>query len=503
MGSTVRTNSGKVHGKESDGVLKWLGIPFGKPPVGELRYRRAQPADPWDGTLECDHFGNAPFQFAGGGMAELNVQWCEPSEDCLYLNVWAPENTTPSDRRPVFVWIYGGANHMGESSDPQYDMSLFAKDGVVGISFNYRLGPLGFYDFSNMSDRFDSNNAVSDMLVALQWVQDNIANFGGDPDNVTICGESAGGQMVYAALICPACKGLFTRAIAMSGLAGNITDHILHDLGTSIFLEELGLDESNIDDLADMPIEKITPAAQTMFVQNDIRHPGIFFPGPTLDGDLIPDYVWKCLDNGSAKGKSVIIGTCHDEGNLFTATKSVPSTWEGIEKMFSENGYAEKIPLMKKLYGGKPEIASASEIMRDRMFWVDAVRCALAQCGKGDTYMYRFDYVPTTAAMLKLNATHSMDLSPTFGYFPDDKNSFWYGTPTTAEKRLTSYLHGSFVNFCKNGDPNGNPSTGIPVKWPKYDKYGRQTMLVDIECSVVKNPNRELFDAWEDISLYM
>ena len=205
------TQYGEVQGFAAAGVKTWLGIPYAAPPVGELRFRRNQPPIPWQGVKKCVAFGNKPIQYMN--MFGLERSRVPASEDCLYLNVWAPLNAAKDARLPVFVWIYGGAYHMGEGSDPMYDGASFARDGVVFVNFNYRVGPLGFYDFSMYDKRFESNCGVSDQIAALRWVRDNIAAFGGDPNNVTIAGESAGGTGVYNMLASPAAKGASRAAV--------------------------------------------------------------------------------------------------------------------------------------------------------------------------------------------------------------------------------------------------------------------------------------------------
>ena len=179
MDLIVTTKKGQVEGFEGDGVHKWFGIPFAKPPVGELRFKRAQEAEPWAGVRACREMGPSPLQFGCGMMAEITKSDTPKSEDCLYLNVWAPKE---AKKQPVFVYIYGGANHMGEAAVPEYDLTAFAKEGVVGVTFNYRLGPLGFYNFHKLDSSFDSNCAPSDMIMALKWVHENIEAFGGDPE---------------------------------------------------------------------------------------------------------------------------------------------------------------------------------------------------------------------------------------------------------------------------------------------------------------------------------
>ena len=209
----VQTAYGKVEGFVDDGVRKWLGVPFAKPPVGDLRFRRAQQPDRWAGIRACTKFAPTAIQFAAPPDAPMSQE--ASSEDCLYANIWAPGvgEAEQGSKLPVFIWIHGGAYHAGSTRNPGYDLTAFARDGIVGVSLAYRLGPLGFYRFDELSDRFDSNCGFSDIVAGIRWVHENIAAFGGDPDNITVCGESAGATMVFCALASPACR----RAVSCSG----------------------------------------------------------------------------------------------------------------------------------------------------------------------------------------------------------------------------------------------------------------------------------------------
>lgn len=245
----INTESGLIEGFEEDGMYKWFGIPFANPPINELRFKRAVKKDSWDGILNCRKMSNRPYQFGGGILVNLKENEIKSSEDCLYLNIWSPKKAI---KAPVFIWIYGGGNHNGEGSAPEFSLQSFPKDGIIGVNFNYRLGPFGFYDFSKLDSSFDSNCAISDMMIAIKWVKNNIENFGGDSENITICGESAGGTGVYAMLSCPYMRGYFNKAIAMSGLAGNINTYRTQELNNGIFLKKLGLEKDQVYKLRDM-----------------------------------------------------------------------------------------------------------------------------------------------------------------------------------------------------------------------------------------------------------
>lgn len=494
MNLTVKTQYGEVRGFEDDGLNKWFGIPFAAPPVGELRFKRTHPCTPWEDVKETTKFSPAPYQF----MAAMNKKAPEPeqSEDCLYLNVWAPKN---AEKCPVFVWIYGGANASGMANDPAYDGTSFAKNGVVYVTFNYRVGPLGFYNFSIYDDSFDSNCGVADQIEALRWVKNNIAAFGGDPDNITIAGESAGASGVYDMLAAPSAKGLFKKAIAQSGLAsGAFQQPRTTKLNVDLYLNQLGVKPKEINKLRRMSPEELKPAALWLMAENNRVYPGIFVPGPVQD-DLLPVSPWEAMERGDAADIDVIFGTNHDEGTLFIMTKMFPINWGEIETMLKNNGCEDKLPEFKRLYAEKKERDSAAAVARDRAFWADYVRCADAQSKHAKVYAYRFDFATTILKFTGLGAMHSSEISHVLNTFGPMTKTF---SKLTSKKRIAALrekTHNAWLNFCKTGDPNGSH---LPFAWETYDAKKRTTYIFNDTCSVETDPNKEYYELWKDISLY-
>ncbi len=490
----VKTNKGIIEGFNDGRLRKWFGIPFAKPPVGALRFKRAAECDPWEGVKDCKTMGPSPLQFGVGMMEKITKSSTAKSEDCLYANVWAPAD---AENCPVFVWIYGGANHTGEAAVPEYDLSSFAANGIVGVSFNYRLGPLGFYNFHELEPDFDSNCAVSDMIAAMKWVHENIAGFGGDPDNVTICGESAGGTAVYSLLASPAAKGYFQKAIAMSGLAGNVTTQLTHDLNNKLFFDAIGLDKTNAAKLRDLSYDTLLKGAQAVMGKSNDYHQGIFITGPVID-DLIPDYPWEMLAKGNAAGVKCLIGTCKNEGSLFTMMKLVPMNWADIESCLKNNDMEGMLGRFKEVYSGMKEKTAAQAWATDRMFWADAMRCALAQSRYADVYSYRFDFAPFMGKVMGIGATHTMDVGPGLNTYDGSGNALYKLTPKKKIKDIHDKLHGSFVAFAKTGSPEG--AAGLP--WKPFTAEKRMTMLIDSRCSMIEDSNRSRYDLWEPIQLY-
>lgn len=494
MELTVNTQYGKIRGFEDDGLNKWFGIPYAAAPVGELRFKRTRPCPPWEGVKETVKFSPAPYQF----MASLSKNAPEPpqSEDCLYLNVWAPKD---AENCPVFVWIYGGANASGMGDDPAYDGTSFAKNGVIYVTFNYRVGPLGFYDFSIYDDSFDSNCGVADQIAALRWVKENIAAFGGDPDNITIAGESAGGTAVYDMLAAPSAKGLFRRAIAQSGLAAGACQYPRTTrLNLDLYLDKLGVKPDELSRLREMTPEEMKPAALWLMAENNRVYPGIFVPGPVKD-DLIPEYPWEAMAKGSAEGVDVIFGSTHDEGSLFIMLKMFPINWAEIETMLKNNGHEGKLEAFKRLYTAKKERDSAAAVARDRAFWADYVRCADAQSRHAKVYAYRFDFATTILKLIGLGAMHSSEIGHVLNTYGPMTQTFSKLTSKKRIARLRAKTHSAWISFCKTGDPN---DSHLPFAWEPYDAETRTTYIFNDTCTVEKDPNRELFDLWEDIALY-
>lgn len=493
----VKTAYGEVEGFEEEGIYKWLGVPFAKPPVGELRFRRAQAPDPWEGAWPCKKFATRPIQFAA--PPDAADQGSPEGEDCLYLNVWAPgEETRSKAKSPVIIWIYGGAYHAGETCNPGYDLSSFAKHGVVGVSIPYRLGPFGFYLLHESSDRFDSNCGFSDIVAGIKWVHDNIEAFGGDPDNITVCGESAGATMVYCAMATPALKGCFAKAIAMSGLPTDPSSHGAQRIATDMLFELLGLDGSDpksVEALADMPVDTIRDAVRVVFLTSGQHHAGIPLVGPTVGDDLLPKHVWESIAEGSAEGVSLIAGTCHDEGTLFVRSGLSPATWEAMDEMFRVNGYEGYAERVRELYGDD-ERTAAEGVARDKMFWAASVKTALAQTAHAPVYAYRYDFVPAKSAAAGLGAQHTSDIVPSLDIHRE--GSLYEGTPEDAEARIHYFMHGAFLSFCRFGDPG----TPLPLFWERFEPERRATMSIAEECHIEYDPHRNLYDFWEGIELY-
>lgn len=493
--SITQTAYGKVEGREVGEQYRYLGIPYAKPPVGALRFKRAEKPEAWENTIACKQFGADPIQFSTDKQLKfLNQSDTKQSEDCLTLNIWAPKK---AEKAPVFVFIYGGSNHTGRTSDPRYSLEKFPADGVIGVSFNYRLGPLGFYDFSNLDSTFDSNCGVSDWLQALTWIKENIENFGGDPENITLCGESAGGTAVYTLLSTPKAQGLFQKAIAMSGQPGNVNGARTQELNQQIFFDTLGLVPNEVAKLQDLPVEKLIPAGSAVLAQHNQKNPGIFAPGVVLD-DLVPKRPAEALVAGAAAKVKCIFGTCRDEGTLFYWLDMLPKSWKAVDQMLKNNQRIAIIPQLRNLYGVLPEKKAMEALGRDRYFWADTVNCTLAQSQHVTVWAYRYDFEVLNQKLTGLGAVHGSDVVPALGTSSLTKNPVSEKIPNPRQLKMEHDLHRAWVNFAKQGTPNGN----LNPKWPAYDQKERITYLFDVKGELVNDPNHDFLEVWQGITFY-
>jgi para-nitrobenzyl esterase len=314
VSATVEIVQGKLQGIARDGVLRFNGIPFAKPPVGRLRWRMPEAPEPWAGMRDASRFGNIAPQVESTAGAVLGGTPGTRSEDCLYLNIQTP--ACDGARRAVMVWIHGGAFNTGAGSVGTYNGKYIVPRGdIVLVTINYRLGALGFlnlHDATNGKLPGTGAEGLADQIAALRWVKENIASFGGDPSNVTIFGESAGGMSVGALLASPGARGLFHKAIPQSGAS---------DIGyareTSAKVAKLVLDKLNGTDAAEVPWETILDIQKAIL--ESPREIGIGMPfAPTIDGTVLPKRAIDCVAGGSAKGVPVMTGTTRDEWKLFT-----------------------------------------------------------------------------------------------------------------------------------------------------------------------------------------
>lgn len=481
----IRIHSGVIQGIRQHGVKAWKGIPYAEPPVGERRFRRPAPVQPWQGTRIADTPGPLapqPVDPAGGAFG-LKRGEIPQSEDCLYVNVWAPDNPS-KEPLPVMVWIHGGAFVTGGGGLPIYDGSVLARrGGLIVVTLSYRLGPLGFGHWAPYSngeeDGYVSNAGLLDQIAALEWVQSNITAFGGDPQQVTVFGESAGSMSIAALLAMPAAKGLFSRAIMQSGASQAIPDQQGRLLAKAL-LDMLDVSEGGLEKLASVPAEEILRAGERL--KQAAGASAVMLFQPVIDGKELPLSPLQAISQGSAAGVEIIIGINQDEGALFIK--------EGAPLLSMEEN-AKAYTAMT----GTPEAASWIEdyavtvegqrqAMTDLYFFRSALLFADAQRSHASVWMYRYDFAMIPGHPLLGKAFHSAEIPFVLNNLELLQAA---GLPVDERMRvMAEQMQDAWVAFAKRG----NPSTET-LEWPSYDSDKRWTMLFAEESHVDADPEAE------------
>jgi len=494
--SIVKTKNGQVEGFLEDEVYKWFGIPYAKKPTGELRFRNAQPVENWEGIIKANKMPNKPLQ----PVFFVQNENVHKSEDCLYLNIWSKDT---KKKKPVVVWIYGGAFIMGESSLNMYDGTAFAQDDVVFVSFNYRVGILGGLDlsiYSNDKIIFDSNNIISDQVQALKWIHDNIEAFGGDPDNVTIMGESAGGSSVIFLMTVPEAKGLFHKVICESGIPNCAVHREDTKPALDMMLEHLNLSADNIEEINQKKPEELEEAVLWLLTNLTYKYPGMYLLGPTI-GNFITESPINAIKNGCAKDIKLLIGTNLDEATMFSAKENTCMCYdsEQIELMFKQNKISEaKRKEILECYPKYPKREAILAINRDTNFTVHSSLVADYQSKYADAYMYRFDYSNILVKLLGLRAFHSSEIPFAFQTFDKyEWKKFYMLTPKSVTTYFQNVFHTAWVNFIKTGDPNDKNNR----VWPKYNEK-KEVYVINKKCHLECDPYRELKKVWTDFPFH-
>ena len=487
----IDTTSGKMQGYRDDNLVIFKGIPYAEPPIDELRFSPPVAKKRWDGVLEAIKYG--PCAYQGHTQLEEFTGKLQPeSEDCLNLNIWTPN--TDNKKRPVMFWIHGGAFIMGGGIDPMYDGSALVRRGdVVVVTINYRLGALGYSYIPDVT----VNAGHFDQILALKWVHDNIELFGGDPNNVTIFGESAGGYSVVALAAMPAAKGLFHRIIAQSAPA---IDPKVTKKPTKKVMRMVGA--GDIKAFRKISPEKII-AKQNEFMSEDTLNLLAF--RPLIEGETLPIHPLEAFRNGACKDIEFMIGTNLDEAKLFTALSPEISNLDSVDGDMLLMGFLGRLGIdntkskamiatYKRAREGKystepKEIMNA--LLTDNIFRISTIQLLEAQSKhQANTYNYMFT-VPSPAFDGKLGACHALELPFVFNTF--DTPGFQDFIGKGPESEAISYkMMDAWIAFARTGNPNHD---NIP-KWPAYDVDKRSTMLINKEFSVAEKFLDEERAAW-------
>jgi para-nitrobenzyl esterase len=503
MGPIVETRSGRVEGLVGDGVLEFRGIPYARPPVGALRFCAPRREEAWSGIRPAREFGpSAPQRPLALPLPGMDVGICD--EDCLTLNVTTP--AADGARRPVLVWIHGGGFVIGAGSQPLYHGAALARRGdLVVVTINYRLGPLGFLHFAELCPGLDGavgNAGLRDQVAALEWVGQNAAAFGGDPQRVTIFGESAGGMSVATLLGMPAARGLFARAIAQSGAAHNVHDPETATRVASEFLAELELPPARAaETLRELPPDKLLDLhQQTVLRLGQTAGPLPF--QPVVDGDSLPEPPLDALRAGASAPLELLTGSTRDEWRLFQFLDSQLATLDhaSLEKRLSAQLPASDAEAMVELYRRARPAAKPADLLfaieTDRVFRIPAIRLAEARAQHpGATFMYRFDW-ESPALGGALGACHAVELPFVFGALGAPGADFFAGSGPDAE-RLCARTMDAWIAFARRGDPRHPELPG--GRFDAYELERRSTLVLGRECGVELDPGSAERRAWDGV----
>ncbi len=505
----VRLKTGILGGVTVDGVESYKGIPYAAPPVGNFRWRPPQPVAPWPGVRDAKKFG--PDCAQGGWGSPPGAIREGSSEDCLYLNLWLPAGTKTGAKLPVMVWIHGGGFVGGGGSGQPEMGNAFAKQGVILMTFNYRLGRLGHFAFPALSAEYPEepigSYAFMDQIAALKWVQENIAAFGGDPGNVTIFGFSAGGVSVHSLLTIPAARGLFHKAISESGggrdgvLTGRPISKENADPFYIVSAETIGknfarkkgitgTDANALAKLRALSVEEIVDGGQETDGQGGPRT----YAGPILDGKLVVETAEIAYKSGRQSMVPLMIGNCSAEigGNFVNNSDSS----EGFFNLFGE--LKEEA---KAAYDPNGDKSFAEIITRFNTDWVWGEPARMTAryftAMNQPVYMYHFDYVPEAFRQrARFGAGHGSEVDYVFNTLSARRG----GVPVSQEEQeLANIMNSYWVNFAKSANPNG---AGLPV-WPAYNLQDEKILDIQADGKPVgkHDPRKARFDIIEKAGL--
>lgn len=500
MSVTVETSAGKVEGYQKYGLNIFKGIPYAAPPVGVRRWLPPEPVEPWSGLRQAQSFATVAPQ----NPTELQIiapREPEPqNEDCLYLNIWTPG--IDDKRRPVLFWIHGGGFTMGSGSSPVYNGRTLSQRGdSVVVTINYRLGSLGFLNLNEVTGGripATGNEGLLDQVAALKWVGDNITAFGGDPNNVTIFGESAGGMSVGCLLALPPARGLFHRAIPQSG-AANTAQPL--DQAVQVgeqFLDILGLRASDIDALCSLKVEQLLAAEQELvprMLRSNLR---LGMPlQPVIDGKTLPALPIDAIEEGSADKIPVLVGSTLDEWKLLgMGDQALPKLDEAglvrrCQRLMPGANVEDLIETYRQARAKRGAATTPAElfmaIQTDRVFRIPAIRLTEAQRHHNQpAYNYLFTWRSPLSGGI-LGACHALELGFLFGTYEEN----FSGTGPAADA-LAGNIQDAWLAFARTGDP----SCADLGAWPPYADR-RETMLLGEDCHLEEEPYDEERRAWD------
>ncbi len=495
--SPVRTANGLVEGTTSadSKVQIFKGIPFAAPPVGELRWKAPQPPANWDGVRKATAFGSRCMQ--GHIYADMVFRDNGPSEDCLYLNVWAPAET--SAKLPVMVWIYGGGFAAGAASEPRQDGEHLAEKGVVVVSLNYRLGIFGFFTHPELAKESDHDSAgnygLLDQVAALEWVHKNIGAFGGDPRNVTIFGESAGSFSVSALMASPLTQGLFERAIGESGAYFGKT------LQTDTLAKSEKADKQFGESIGAPTLAALRAKSADELLQDAMRQKGLRFV-PNIDGYFLPEDVYSIYAAGKQRHVPLLAGWNADEGSYKTIFHKEKPTLQNyvarIHAMFGDK--ADAILSAYPASNDEQAKRAAQDLSGDQFIGYSTWKWIEMQSETGDSPVYRYHFEdappadPADPESASRGAYHSAEIEFVFEDLAS-KHLPW----RPEDRKLSHAMATYWSNFAKSGNPNGS---GM-AQWPAYNKeHGYQIMHLNAQPHAAPDQKRARYEALDAMTSF-
>lgn len=477
--TVVETRCGLVHGRISNGIRAFTGIPYAEPPVGPLRFKAPRPPSPWLGEFDATVGAATPPQNVDPPLPPVTAM----SEDCLQLNVWAPRGTGP---HPVFVWIYGGGNQTGSGNQPVYQGDQFARDGVICVTFNYRVGVLGFLELGGITGPAETgsgNNALRDQLLALQWVAENIAAFGGDPRAVTIGGQSAGAWNCSTLITLATAQGLFQQAIIASGGGDAVYSLDRATEFASLFVDKLG----GKGRLLAAPVEELLRAqgdAESAFSDQ--------FPyRPVIDHSFLDSVPLDAVRAGKAKHLRIMIGHTHDEYRTFLSPTGAES--QVTQKMLLHHRVEALSPILEAYRAAYPDLSVGDRMLRllgAEFLGMPTLWMAEAQAAAGGAvHYYNLRYVIASGPYGSY-CPHGIDIPLIFEHVDTAFARSVFGF-TAQDLPMARRVHEAWVSFIKTG----RVVEGLPG-WPLYDLRRRLCMIIDRDPHVLEDVERVERNIW-------
>ena len=458
----VSIDGGTIVGTTDRGVRVFKGIPYAAPPVGELRWKPPQPVVPWRGTRDASAFG-AECPQTQYPASSIYVRPLQPqSEDCLFLNVWT--TAAANERRPVLVWIHGGALTRGSGISDVRDGVPLARKGVVLVSLNYRLGPLGYLAHPALSAesprKASGNYGVLDQIAALQWVQKNIVAFGGDPTAVTIAGESAGSWSVNTLVASPLARGLFVRAIGQSGGRFSRTPHLVETAGSAASGESVGASLATTVGADTLAALRAVAVDRLLAVAN-------FRTQEVVDGWVLPDEIRTIFARQQHNRVPVIVGSNANEMTSLGGAALAPKTIDDFRKRMTQQ-FGDQAAEIERAYGVTSDadvVNAALAVSRDTTFSSHMRHWARASVASGSrAWLYYFSHVPPSPRASELQAFHAGEIPYVFNVIPSTDPREAGFTYSAHDRALAEAMSSYWINFVTTGDPNGQGLT----KWPEY-----------------------------------